>query len=185
MEAIIIVRNFANYSMVQVRLLLSSNGEVELQHTPLNGLPPLCTINDKEDTTKPLIVALDTQPTDSQSPYVLNKTTQRDVYNAARDRLNCDFHAGEKGREGNTFDVLLFNQNGEITETSIANIAIEKEPGVWITPSIACGLLPGVFRRHLIESGQVQEGIIHVDDLKNQVRRWDMNVLKFVSRKSF
>jgi branched-subunit amino acid aminotransferase/4-amino-4-deoxychorismate lyase len=136
----------------------------------LNGLPHLCNINDKADTKKPLIVALDTQPTESQSPYVLNKTTQRDLYNAARDRLNCDFHAGEQGREENTFDVLLFNQNGEITETSIANIAIEKEPGVWVTPRVECGLLPGVFRRHLLESGQVQEGIIHIDDLKSHVR---------------
>ena len=151
----------------------------------MNGLPPLCNINDKADTKKPLIVALDAQPTESHSPYVLNKTTQRDLYNAARDRLNCDFHAGEKGREENTFDVLLFNQNGEITETSIANVAIEKEPGVWITPRVECGLLPGVFRRHLLESGQVQEGIIHVDDLKSQVRRWDMNVINFVSCKSF
>ncbi|KAI8584565.1 hypothetical protein K450DRAFT_216938 [Umbelopsis ramanniana AG] len=152
----------------RVRLLVNSDGEVELQHTPLSELPLLCNINDKADTRKPLLVALDVQPTESQSPYVLNKTTQRDLYNAARDRLKCDFHAGELGREENTFDVLLFNQNGEITETSIANIAIEKEPGIWITPRVKCGLLPGVFRRHLLESGQVQEGIIHIDDLKSQ-----------------
>ncbi|KAG2174564.1 hypothetical protein INT44_006827 [Umbelopsis vinacea] len=152
----------------RIRLLVNSDGEIELQHTPLSELPPLSNINDKADTRKPLLVALDVQPTESQSPYVLNKTTQRDLYNTARDRLKCDFHAGEIGREENTFDVLLFNQNGEITETSIANIAVEKEPGTWITPSVECGLLPGVFRRHLLETGQVQEGVIHVDDLKSK-----------------
>jgi 4-amino-4-deoxychorismate lyase len=170
-DSVVIVRSFANCCILQIRLLVNSDGEVEVQHTPLSELPPLCNISDKADTSKPLIVALDAQPTESQSPYVLNKTTQRDLYNTARDRLKCDFHAGEIGREENTFDVLLFNQNGEITETSIANIAIEKEPGVWITPKVECGLLPGVFRRHLLETGQVQEGIIHVDELKSQVRR--------------
>ncbi|KAH8553684.1 aminotransferase [Umbelopsis sp. PMI_123] len=152
----------------RIRLLLSKNGELELQHSCLNESPPLCNIDDKVDTVKPLILALDVQSTHTQSPYVLNKTTQRDLYNAARDRLECDFHAGEKGREVKTFDVLLYNQNGEVTETSIANVAVEKEPGVWITPRLECGLLPGVFRRHLLETGQIQEGIIRVEMLNGQ-----------------
>jgi hypothetical protein len=154
---------------MKVRLLLDANGELEIQHTPLNGLPALCNINDASSRSTPLLVALDTQPIDTHSPYVLNKTTERDIYNTARDRLDCDFHAGEEGNEDRIFDVLLHNLKGEITETSIANIAIETEPGTWITPSLECGLLPGVFRKHLLETGQIKEGILKVQDLIDKV----------------
>lgn len=152
-----------------MRLLLDAGGQLEIQHTPLTGVPSLCNIKDVSDTAIPLLVALDVEPIDTHTPYVTNKTTQRDVYNAARSRLQCDFHAGEKGKEDKIFDVLLYNEKGEITETSIANIAIEMVPGTWITPSLECGLLPGVFRKHLLETGQVKEGIINVKGLVEQV----------------
>lgn len=41
------------------------------------------------------------------------------------------------------FDVILFNENGFITETSIANIALQVVEGdekVWLTPPVLCGI---------------------------------------------
>ena len=48
------------------------------------------------------------------------------------------------------------------------------------TPPVACGLLGGVFRGHLLAAGEIEEGRITVDELRaagtfqlvNSVRRW-------------
>ncbi|KAI9495062.1 aminotransferase [Zychaea mexicana] len=90
---------------------------------------------------------------------MVHKTTLRNVYNDARTRAGC----GQK-----TFDVVLWNKQRQITETSIANIAIQTEGDRWITPSLQCGLLPGVFRDKLFSSDEnIVEGVISVDDLIN------------------
>jgi branched-subunit amino acid aminotransferase/4-amino-4-deoxychorismate lyase len=67
----------------------------------------------------------------------------------------------------------MWNQNKQITETSITNIAIRfninDNQHVWKTPPVKCGLLPGVFRSYLLEHQQennLVEEIITVEDLK-------------------
>jgi para-aminobenzoate synthetase/4-amino-4-deoxychorismate lyase len=63
-------------------------------------------------------------------------------------------------------DVLFMNQRGEVTEGAISNIFIEKD-GRWLTPSVECGLLAGVYRRHLLETlPRVEERVIYVGDLR-------------------
>ncbi|MGL5065718.1 MAG: aminotransferase class IV, partial [Microcoleus sp.] len=76
-------------------------------------------------------------------------------------------------------DVILWNQDGYITESTIANIAIETPAGL-MTPPVKCGLLPGTFRAQLLAEGTIKEGLISLDDLRNSqtvflinsVRRW-------------
>lgn len=66
------------------------------------------------------------------------------------------------------FDVIMYNAEGEITETSIANIAVRLDAAAlspWITPRAVCGLLPGVMRAELIEKGEIEEGHVSVDEL--------------------
>jgi len=46
-------------------------------------------------------------------------------------------------------DVLLWNDRGELTESSIANVIVEKG-GLRLTPPVDCGLLPGVERARAI-----------------------------------
>ena len=54
----------------------------------------------------------------------------------------------------------------EVTEGAISNIFIEKN-GCWFTPPVECGLLPGVFRRHMLETrSEIEEKVLHLDDLK-------------------
>jgi len=36
---------------------------------------------------------------------------------------------------------------------------------VLLTPPLACGLLPGVMRRQLLESGRAVEAVLRIDDL--------------------
>lgn len=118
--------------------------------------------------TPKLTVVLDTEPFSSSSndPYVLHKTTRRDMYDISRARAGCHWH----GDNNEPFDVILWNSNNEITETSITNIAIrfivDGKP-IWKTPKISCGLLPGVFRSYLLEINQgLVEDIITIQELK-------------------
>ena len=72
---------------------------------------------------------------------LFHKTTHRAIYSEA-------FKAATKaGFE----DVLFLKDPGEVTEGAISNIFIEKS-GRWFTPPVECGLLAGVYRRHMLET---------------------------------
>jgi para-aminobenzoate synthetase/4-amino-4-deoxychorismate lyase len=66
---------------------------------------------------------------------------------------------------GEVDDVILYNERGEITEATIANIAVCLD-GTWYTPPVSSGLLAGTMRRHLLETGKLQERALTVNDLK-------------------
>jgi para-aminobenzoate synthetase/4-amino-4-deoxychorismate lyase len=68
------------------------------------------------------------------------------------------------------FDTLLWNEAGEITETTRGNIAMQLD-GRWITPALHCGLLPGVGRRLALASGRVEEGVVSLRDVP-RVQAW-------------
>lgn len=74
-------------------------------------------------------------------------------------------------------DELFVNENGQITETSIANIAVELE-GKLYTPPASCGLLSGTYREHLLETGQLYEKIIHKDELNPNSRIFLFNSVR-------
>jgi para-aminobenzoate synthetase/4-amino-4-deoxychorismate lyase len=59
------------------------------------------------------------------------------------------------------------NSRGEITECAMNNIFIEKD-GCLVTPPVECGLLPGVHRRHLLETRPfTMERMLSLDDLRH------------------
>ena len=114
-----------------------------------------------------LKVSLAKQPVNSNNIFLYHKTTYRSVYeDAKKDFSECD-------------DVLLFNERGELTEFTIGNLVVEMD-GKLYTPPISCGLLAGTFREYLIETGQVEERVIRVDEIEkcekvflvNSVRMW-------------
>ena len=53
-------------------------------------------------------------------------------------------------------DVLLYNPEGSLTETSVYNIAFYRNRK-WVTPKANSGCLPGVMRRWLLEQGRIKE----------------------------
>jgi para-aminobenzoate synthetase/4-amino-4-deoxychorismate lyase len=141
----------------RVRLLLSEAGEVNLDWDPLPGTP----------RSGPRRVTLAGSAIDRKDRFLYHKTTRRQTYDEAKqDHPHCD-------------DVLLWNSAGEVTESTIANIVVETG-GKRITPPVECGLLPGVFRQWLLDHGEIEEGIIKVEDLRkagriflvNSVRKW-------------
>lgn len=125
---------------VVLRFLLSRDGSYEIQVKPL---PP---------EGRPAYLQLSSLIVDSNDPMLRHKTTARAVYAKARE--GCAEEA----------DALLVNERGEITETSILNVAVKRD-GVWITPLVSCGLLPGTMRAELLDEGSIREGVILASDL--------------------
>ncbi|WP_436151310.1 aminodeoxychorismate synthase component I [Bosea sp. LjRoot90] len=105
-------------------------------------------------------IALAGQRVDAGDPFLRHKTTRRALYERAfTDAVaqGCD-------------DALLLNRQGFVTETSRSNIFVERD-GVLLTPPLEHGLLPGVLRRELIETGIAREAPLRLEDLK-QAERW-------------
>ncbi|CAO3641576.1 unnamed protein product [Cunninghamella blakesleeana] len=148
----------------RVRLLYDVEGKLKIEFTPLLSINSISTLNQiqthPQNEENILKVKLDTQPTETKTKFVSHKTTHRTIYNEARERV----HAGT-----DIFDVILWNKDHQVTETSISNIAIGTMTlhGTiqWKTPSLECGLLPGVFRQQLLDHGQLIECKITTDDL--------------------
>lgn len=98
-------------------------------------------------------VAVDlAHPVDPADPMLFHKTTRRRVYDEA------------KARHPWADDVLLVNTRGELTESTIANVAVHLD-GTWWTPPLDAGLLAGIGRQVALEEGWLNERAILVADL--------------------
>lgn len=124
----------------RVRLLVTKEGRISLETSALS-----------EDEAKPRRVALARAPVESSDAFLYHKTTSRRVYEVAR--TACP------GFD----DVLLYNEKGEVTESTIANVAVEID-GKLYTPPVSCGLLAGTFRAHLLHQGELVERPILVEE---------------------
>ena len=121
----------------------------------------------------PLTLAVAGEPVDSTDPFLFHKTTNRVVYDAARQAA-----AGAD-------DVILWNERQEVTETTIGNIVVELG-GRLVTPHADSGLLKGVFRDHLLRRNIITETLLRLDDLRrcrrlfriNSVRKWQECIVR-------
>jgi para-aminobenzoate synthetase/4-amino-4-deoxychorismate lyase len=110
-------------------------------------------------------IALAAAPVDRSNPFLYHKTTNRSVYE--------DAIAARAGFS----DVLLYNDRGEVTESTIATFVVEIDGELW-TPPIACGLLPGTLRAHLVDEGKVQEKVITVQEILSASQHYLMNSVR-------
>jgi para-aminobenzoate synthetase/4-amino-4-deoxychorismate lyase len=115
--------------------------------------------------TATVLAAVDSMPIDPSNVFLYHKTSNRTIYDEAT------------ARSANVDDVILVNPSGEVTETTIGNLAVEID-GVWSTPPIAAGLLPGSYRAELISVGRLRERSITVAELKNASRLARVNALR-------
>ena len=138
----------------RVRLLASRKGSVRIESEAITPWSPRR-------------IGLADRPVDSGDPFLYHKTTRRRLYESHRaSRPELD-------------DVILWNQNGELTESTLANLVVELD-GRMLTPPVSCGLLPGVMRGLLLDEGEIEEGIVTKADLAragsvrlvNSVRKW-------------
>lgn len=61
-------------------------------------------------------------------------------------------------------DAITFNSQNNVTETGLSNIALRLN-GVWVTPPISAGILPGVMRAIAIERCGVEVRNIHITEV--------------------
>jgi len=91
----------------------------------------------------------------SQSQYFYFKTTNRQLYESeCKKRLTQGF-----------FEVLFFNEKGELTEGAITNVFVKIGEEIFTPPS-KCGLLTGIYRNYYIDThSNIQRKIISLEDL--------------------
>jgi len=92
------------------------------------------------------------RPTGADDWRLHHKTTARKLY---RDALAA----------GGTYEVLMLDDAGFITEGCFSNIFVERGDKL-VTPPLSRGLLPGVLRASLIEHGEAIEGDLRPYDLE-------------------
>ena len=128
----------------RVRVLLSSTGEIIVESREL------------AENRWIGYVMLSQERTSSDDVFCRHKTTLRDRY----DREYA------KARAIGFDEVLFMNERNEITEGAISNIFIKRAGSLW-TPPLACGVLPGIFRRVLLENQPfAKEKVLTVSDLE-------------------
>ena len=127
----------------RVRLLLPHDGAFQITATPFTPT-----------STSTATACISRFETDANDLFLRHKTTRRTLYDS-------EFrHAQGKGYD----DVVFLNSNGFVTEGAIHNIFIVKN-GLWLTPPVTDGALPGVLRQHLLECQKCIERQIRLDDL--------------------
>jgi len=127
----------------RVRLLLERSGVVSVDLSPQ---PP--------PADRPVTLVVDDEPVDPRVRWLHHKTTRRRTYSE------------RAARHPDADDVLLVNDRGEVTESTVANLAV-RLAGTWFTPPLSAGCLPGVERGRLVETGVLHERALTPDDVRH------------------
>ncbi|MGA2350528.1 MAG: aminodeoxychorismate synthase component I [Terracidiphilus sp.] len=136
-------RHFERGLRIKVRVQLERGGAVKVTH--VKAAEPA-------EIGRVLISAIRVFSGDR---FLRHKTTRRALYEQQYEEA---LRAGYE-------EVLFLNERGEVTEGAISNVFIEKD-GQWLTPPIVCGVLPGIYRRHLLETNpSAAERRLKLEDL--------------------
>lgn len=132
----------------RVRLLLGLDGLFE---ATCSDAPHVASF-DPTDALEPLTVAFAPKPIRSGDPSLRHKTNRRRAYDRLREAgPECD-------------DLIMFNERREATEFLIGNL-VARFGDAYVTPPVESGLLPGVFRKNLLDRGVIEERVIPLDRL--------------------
>jgi para-aminobenzoate synthetase / 4-amino-4-deoxychorismate lyase len=126
----------------KVRMLLSPSGALSVECRALPARP-----------FEPVEVAIARGPVASEDFRLRHKTSDRRFYEEVR-------------KAAATFEVLLEDEDGFLTEGSFTNLFVERNETL-MTPPLARGLLPGIFREKLIEEGKAIESDLRREDLED------------------
>jgi para-aminobenzoate synthetase/4-amino-4-deoxychorismate lyase len=128
---------------LRVRLTLDETGTHQATVAPLPPNPPQWSYS------------LSPTRTGSHDELLRHKTSWRELYEGEVARLKTD-------------EVIFQNERGELTEGARSNIFIKRD-GVLLTPPVSSGLLPGILRAELLESGAAKEAVLTEADLSGEV----------------
>jgi para-aminobenzoate synthetase/4-amino-4-deoxychorismate lyase len=135
-----------------VRLLIDQQGELRAEVKSI-------------DVVRMPRVGVARTPISANDRFLFHKTTHRREYN---ERL---------AQHPECWDVLLWNEHGEVTEFTRGNVVVEID-GELLTPALRCGLLAGTFRAELLEAGRIRETVVRIDDLARASRIWLINSVR-------
>ena len=94
-----------------------------------------------------------------QTPFTYFKTTYRPHLTVAKQ------------------EKIYHNETGELLETSIGNLVLQIA-GKLYTPPINLGILPGIYRQHLLETGQVEERVLTLKELAQAEAIYGCNAVR-------
>lgn len=133
--------------LYRMRLLLDERGNLTVSRT--NHIPDSSVLKGR--------IRLSSKRTLSTDIFLRHKTTNRELY---------DWNYA-KCRASGLDDVIFMNEKDEVTEGTISNIFIKKG-GRLLTPPLHCGVLPGIYRRYVLESDPASEEVVlTVQDLES------------------
>lgn len=137
----------------RMRLTLDAQGRIEVTAAPL---PPL---------RGEWRVALAAPRLDARDPWLGIKSTHRALHDRARAGMATDLD-----------ELLFLNQHDELCEGTISNLFFDLGEGL-CTPPASVGLLPGILREEMIETGICRERSLHRSELP-RARLWLGNALR-------
>lgn len=132
----------------RLRIILSKSGEMELSRQILTPLSPSF-----------CKAKLCLQEADLQQAFTYFKTTHRPHLSLGKQ------------------EIIYHNAAGELLETSIGNLVL-KINGKLYTPPTSLGILPGIYRQHLLETGQVKEKIMTLEELNQAEAIYGCNAVR-------
>jgi para-aminobenzoate synthetase/4-amino-4-deoxychorismate lyase len=141
----------------RVRLLLRHDGSHATSVSPL-----------VEDAAAGRTAVFSNETVSAEDYLLRHKTTARSRYDHALAAL---------APRPEVFDAIFCNERGEVCEGARSNVFVA-HCGLLLTPPLSCGLLPGVLRRHLLESGHAVERILHRTELQDAASLYLGNALR-------
>ena len=132
----------------RLRISLSKSGEIELSRQILTPLSPSF-----------CKAKLFLQEADLNQSFTYFKTTHRP-----------HLSLGEQ-------EIIYHNAAGELLEISIGNLIL-KINGKLYTPPTSLGILPGIYRQHLLERGLVEEKVLTLKDLAQAEAIYGCNAVR-------
>ncbi|WP_321819948.1 MULTISPECIES: bifunctional anthranilate synthase component I family protein/class IV aminotransferase [unclassified Burkholderia] len=146
----------------RMKLALAKDGTVDITAAVLRPLPagPVGVM---------LASAHGFAPTCADDALLLHKTTRRAEYD----------RAWQAAEALGGFDMLFVNERGEVTEGGRSNVFVKRD-GVWLTPPLSCGVLPGVMRGVLLDDPALgaKERVLTLDDVLNADELMICNALR-------
>lgn len=155
-EALIERAHACQNGVYRVRLTLAHDGRFSITHA---SMP-----QDRNDWQ----IVLADEILDCNEYLLRHKTTAR---------LRYDQALAELTGMPEVLDAIFCNERGEVCEGARSNVYVERL-GVLLTPPLSCGLLPGVMRRHLLETGRAVEHVLSREDLLDASAIFVSNALR-------
>jgi para-aminobenzoate synthetase/4-amino-4-deoxychorismate lyase len=127
----------------RVKIILDKWGNVKVE------------VSDIQIELEEIKIIISSKTISTKNRFQYFKTTNRALY----DREHEKYH--KKG----FFDTVFINEKQQVAEGARTNIFINKN-GLLYTPPLSTGILPGIFRKHWLQTNiNIKEEVLYKDDL--------------------